>query len=148
MIYRLNDNTLRKYDANLTYSVNDNLKVGLKHNTPNAFNAEQVLAAGKVMAGAVYKLDNKNTLALKVYKNFEKEKVRAQIGVDSQQCKHFSAKAKVDDKGKTTAMVKTKVNDLLSVSVAAQFNFQNGAKFVNFDNTIPLPFGYQLDLSL
>lgn len=40
LIYRINDNTLRKYDANLTYSVNDNLKVGLKHNTPNTFNAE------------------------------------------------------------------------------------------------------------
>lgn len=36
------------------------------------------------MAGAAYKIDSKNTLALKVYKNFEKEKVRAQIGVDSQ----------------------------------------------------------------
>lgn len=122
--------------------------MGLKHTTPNAFNAEQLMAVGKVMAGAAYKLDSKNTLALKVYKNFEKEKVRAQIGVDSQQCKHFSAKAKVDDKGKTTAMLKTKINDLVSLSMAAQFNFQNGAKFINFDNTIPLPFGYQIDLSL
>jgi len=49
--------------------------------------------------------------------------VRAQIGVDSQQCKHFSAKLKVDDKAKTTAMVKAKVNDLVTLSAAAQFNF-------------------------
>lgn len=45
-------------------------------------------------------------------------------------------------------MVKAKLNDLVTLSVAAQFNFQKGAKFVDFDNTIPLPFGYQVDLSL
>lgn len=70
------------------------------------------------------------------------------MGLESQQCKHFTTKAKVDDKGKTTLMFKAKLNDLASLSLATQFNFQNGAKFVNFDNTIPLPLGYQLDLAL
>lgn len=148
LIYRVNDNTLRKYDANLTYSVNDSLKVGLKHNTPVQFNSEQMLSMGKVMLGAVYKVDKKNTLALKLYKNNANDKTRAQIGLDSQQCSHFSVKAKVDDKGKTTAMLKTKINDRMSLSLAAQFNFQNGAKFVNFENTLPLPIGYQVDLAL
>lgn len=82
-----------------------------------------MLSAGKVMVGGSYNLDTKNTIALKVYKNHEKEKIRALIGVDSVQCSHFSVKAKVDNKGKTTAMVKSKINDLVTLSVAAQFNF-------------------------
>jgi len=47
-IYRINDNTLRKYDANLTYSFNDSLKVGVKHTTPNTFKADSAFALGKV----------------------------------------------------------------------------------------------------
>lgn len=34
LIYRHNDNSLRKYDLNMNYKVNDNLKVGVKHVTP------------------------------------------------------------------------------------------------------------------
>lgn len=35
LIYRHNDHSLQKYDVNLNYKVNDNLKVGLKHLTPS-----------------------------------------------------------------------------------------------------------------
>lgn len=73
---------------------------------------------GKVAAGASYTLDKKNQVAMKLYKNGEKDKMRVQLGLDSQQCKHFAAKAKVDDKGKTTLMFKAKLNDMATLSLA------------------------------
>lgn len=122
-IYRHNDNSLQKYDINFNYKVNDKLRVGVKHLTPQKQSEDNLLKMGKLLVGGVYSLDKKNQLALKVQKNCEKDKVRAQLGLEREECKHFTTKAKVDDKGKTTLMFKAKLNDLATLSLATQFNF-------------------------
>lgn len=136
---------LGKYDALLKYTQGD-FDFFLQHFTP-AKEADR-LRVGKVAAFLVYRWNDQNTLAVQFKRNFENEKIRFVFGGSHKLSPNTTLRAKTDQKLKITANGKWKLNDVLSLSVAAQLNLQRGAGAFDFRKLVPVPFGWQLDFAV
>ena len=128
----------------LNVKLQKGLHLSMEHKTPLV--DPQNLTLGKVVAGLAYKVDKNTKTALQAYK--VDEKVRVQAGLHTKLKDNKEVKLKVDNKGKFTILGKGKLNDSVTGTVSAQFNFQEGSKFIDMDKSLPLPFGYQLDWKL
>ena len=62
LIMRMNDFTLRKYDAMLNIKLQDGLNFSLEHKTPSV--DPQLMGVGKVIAGLAYEVDKKTQIAV------------------------------------------------------------------------------------
>lgn len=115
LIVRLNDFTLRKYDAMLNLKLQKGLHLSMEHKTPLV--DPQNLTLGKVVAGLAYKVDKNTKTALQAYK--VDEKVRVQAGLHTKLKDNKEVKLKVDNKGKFTILGKGKLNDSVTGTVSA-----------------------------
>lgn len=62
LIFRLNDFTLRKYDAKMIMKLQKGVSLSLEHKTPSQ--EPQNISLGKVIAGLSYKVDKNTKTAL------------------------------------------------------------------------------------
>lgn len=62
LIVRLNDFSLRKYDAMLNVKLQKGMHFSLEHKTPTV--DPQLMGVGKVVAGLSYRLDKKTKAAI------------------------------------------------------------------------------------
>ena len=107
LIVRLNDFSLRKYDAMLNVKLQKGLHFSLEHKTPSV--DPHMMSVGKVVAGLSYKLDKKTKAAVQAYK--VDDKVRMQAGIHTKLENNREVKMKVDNKGKLTTLLKGKLSN-------------------------------------
>lgn len=144
VMVHLDSMSVRRYDASLLLRMQKGMHFSLVHHTPLLAEQVDARALGKVTAGLAFKIDKKTRAALQLSK--AGDKLRAQLGVDHKVCSHFSVKAKCDNNTKCTFMFNKKINDMLSVSVASQLNFNKSVKTVDMDSVLPFPMGYSLEV--
>lgn len=140
-ILGLNDHVIKKYDSFVEYR-NKDFELHLSHLSPKV---HEGLSLGKVVFGALYRLNDKTNLALQVRRNFSFPDLKAVFGIQ----KNFekgTVRAKCDHKLKISTVGKYKVNSRLTLSGGAQFDLSKGSKFIDFSKKLPLPLGIGIDI--